>query len=655
MRSFSQSSTDVLQAALTSTKTRHAATVATFTARIEQAERAILNERAQSEKLRRALDDATQDISRATYGRRREISLRMALLVREERIVEDLRRWVRKTSEALDPAADLHEPPTQLNDSQSPHAVGPPEVDSMRASLVAALSAASEVLRSIDGQPPEDRKTEEPSNGSVARLILAQDTLASLVMDLQDETEGRLALVRQLHPGAMDPSSAKTLPSPPGAISETVDADAAHDDIAEANGHNGDGAGDDQASPSEKEDLEDFSAGTAAAPSVRTMQTDGCSEELRSNNGDICKITLPPTLESDDAPLGAPSIVFPSCSAELSRVSRDNTHLINKLDAVASRYEGIQRQLRECCRILAVLKSDYLSKQPHPSSRPSSPITQPLITTAIERLDDYAEDAIVEVEIRAADDIRLAEGFRTLLSVSGSSGVNENGAASTSVFEEIEAFLDESHFKYGVNFAKDNFMKKVNDLQHDIAAAKFALHQSPLISQKTADEVSLSPQPSERPGWSRWFSPPRVPSSIPTSPALVHQSFGAVMTSPTLRSSSSLSLKDTQQPAYSNIDEMIKQLDFRISMPFNHHTTLPEVGSDIPVMAPWARARTVSLVAPRPRAVSGTLGLGASSSRYDTSRLSQSHAPSERVQGYQDYNMYDGEDEDGGNNDSDVE
>ena len=600
--------------------------MATFTARVQQAEHTILNERAQSERLRRALDDATQDISRATYGRRREISLRMALLIREEQIVEDLRRWIRRANEALAFAANLHH--EQVNDNESIHA---PDVDSMRATLGAALSAASEVLSSIDGQPRGDREAEGPANGSVARLVLAQDTLASLVMDLQNETEARLALMRQLGTGTPDPLLTKTLTPSPNALSECVSAtDAPNGGVPEANDHGQREAGNDQFSSSE----EHLNVKEVATPT----QTDGCSENLPSGSTDTQKATLLLTQEPDAA-IQIPSIVFSSSPVNSSR---NNPELIGKLDAAAFRYENIQRQLRECQRSLATLKSDYLSKQP---SQSSSHITQPLIMTVIERLDDYAEDAIVEVEIRAADDTRLAEGFKTLLSVSGSSGDKGDETAHTSLFEDIEAFLDESHVKYGVNFAKDNFMRKVDDLQHDIATVKFALHQSSL---EDAHEMPLSPVYSERPGWSRWFSSPKAPSSRPTSPGLAHQSFGAVMTSPTLRSSSSLSLKDTLQPAYSNTDEMIKQLDFRTTMPFHRQPFPAETGSESPIMAPWARTRAVSLVAPRPRAVSGTLGLGASSTRYDVSKLSQSHVSPEE------YNIYD-DDEDEPNDNSDVE
>ena len=551
----------------------------------------------------------------------------MQLLVREEKIVEDLRRWVRRANEALNSAANLPEPAGRVNGNESASTAEAPDVDFIRASLGAALSAADKVLNSIDGQPREDHETAGLSNGSVARLVLAQDTLASLVMDLQNETEARLALMRQLGTNAPDPLLVKTLPPPPNAVSERVVApDTSHKDVLEANDHGRIQAGDDQVAPSEKEE---FSANAVIDPDPTPTQMSDHSEESTSITSD------PPQ-----------AVMLPSSLDKSSRVPHDNPELINKLGAIAIRYEDIQRQLRECHRSLATLKVHYLSNQPFHPAQSSPQLNQPLITTVIERLDDYAEDAIVEVEIRAADDTRLAEGFKTLLSISESSdGHGDDTAHTTSLLEDIEAFLDESHVKFGVNLAKDNFMKKVDDLQHDVATVKFALHQSSLVTPESAHEGLQLPEPSERPVWSRWFSSPRVPSSRPTSPTVAHQSFGAVMTSSTLRSSSSLSLKDTQQPTYSDMDEMIKQLDFRISMPFNHQPVPPETGSGASVTAPWARVRTVSFVAPRPRAVSGTLGLNASA-RYDASKLSQSYAPSERIEGHQDYDIYDDDNSD---------
>ena len=65
-------------------KARYTANAATLGAQINHLQKALETERRQSEKLRQALDDLTEDISREAYGRRREISLRLAFLGREE-------------------------------------------------------------------------------------------------------------------------------------------------------------------------------------------------------------------------------------------------------------------------------------------------------------------------------------------------------------------------------------------------------------------------------------------------------------------------------------------------------------------------------------------------------------------------------------------
>ena len=58
-------------------KIRHAATTSTLETQIESLRKSLLFERKQSETLRRALDELSEDISRESYGRRREISLRL--------------------------------------------------------------------------------------------------------------------------------------------------------------------------------------------------------------------------------------------------------------------------------------------------------------------------------------------------------------------------------------------------------------------------------------------------------------------------------------------------------------------------------------------------------------------------------------------------
>lgn len=61
-RAFSQSSTDTLQEAVTSSRARHAATTSTQTHHIRQLEHSLSIERTRSDRLRAALDDLTEDI-----------------------------------------------------------------------------------------------------------------------------------------------------------------------------------------------------------------------------------------------------------------------------------------------------------------------------------------------------------------------------------------------------------------------------------------------------------------------------------------------------------------------------------------------------------------------------------------------------------------
>jgi hypothetical protein len=98
-RKFSQATTDTLQGALESLKARHAATTSTLHVQLASTQAALAAERRQSARLRDVLDEATEQLARETYGRRREIALRLAVVGREDQLAEALRRWVRRTQE----------------------------------------------------------------------------------------------------------------------------------------------------------------------------------------------------------------------------------------------------------------------------------------------------------------------------------------------------------------------------------------------------------------------------------------------------------------------------------------------------------------------------------------------------------------------------
>ena len=154
-------------------KTRHAATLATLMGEIAQLEHAAAHERAEAERVRSALDELTEDIAREAFGRRREVALRLAFLGREEGLAEGLRRWVRGAKEAIERTSD--------------EAV-------LGEAFAKAIARAEVLLDTLNGQPT----VEGTEVGSIARLVLAQDTVASLTQELQTETIRRLTTERKL-------------------------------------------------------------------------------------------------------------------------------------------------------------------------------------------------------------------------------------------------------------------------------------------------------------------------------------------------------------------------------------------------------------------------------------------------------------------------
>ena len=159
-------------------KARYTASAATLGAQIKHLQKALETERRQSEKLRQALDDLTEDISREAYGRRREISLRLAFLGREESLAENLRRWIRRARESFE----------RLKSSPDPL---PPAVQTV---FDASVGDADALLETLNGQPV----VEIGSSGSVARVVAAQNVAASLARELQIETDRRMQVERRL-------------------------------------------------------------------------------------------------------------------------------------------------------------------------------------------------------------------------------------------------------------------------------------------------------------------------------------------------------------------------------------------------------------------------------------------------------------------------
>ncbi|KAF8630437.1 hypothetical protein AX17_005414 [Amanita inopinata Kibby_2008] len=167
---FSQTSTDTLQKAIDSLKVRHAATIDTLSAQISFLTSQLQDSEAASERLRTVLDEMGGDYMKESYGRRREVGLRIKLINREEILMESLRRWLLRAQESL--SRDLE---------------------------VSDQGKLEKMVNEAKGLLFNDEWSSEPSSGSVARIIAAQTAADSLIKELQTETARRLELTKSLY------------------------------------------------------------------------------------------------------------------------------------------------------------------------------------------------------------------------------------------------------------------------------------------------------------------------------------------------------------------------------------------------------------------------------------------------------------------------
>ncbi|KDQ13162.1 hypothetical protein BOTBODRAFT_396929 [Botryobasidium botryosum FD-172 SS1] len=299
------------------------------------------------------------------------------------------------------------------------------------------------------------------------------------------------------------------------------------------------------------------------------------SLQARARSGHAEPDVPPPPKVESDAP-----------SAPLSGTQL----LLAQLEQVAHRYDSVQRSFRDCNVTLTALKSDINTNFTSPPTQPTS-VSSEVLRTAVGRLEDFNEDARVELEIRIADEARLAKGYETVLSVPGAL-VNEKERRK--LVAEVTAFVEGTSEQ--LVKAQETFKRKLDDLQHDIAALKLAIHEN-VLDQPTSVEAAppqpVQPTPQR---WSSW-TPTFLSPSRPTSPSPT-ATFGSVMTS---HRSSTSSLRSPSSPV-----DPFARLGLRISMPSAsgsaHHHPTPLFPSAAPFLP---RSRTSS--APRLPALGGFL------------------------------------------------
>ncbi|KIJ44251.1 hypothetical protein M422DRAFT_168269 [Sphaerobolus stellatus SS14] len=489
---FSQSSIDTLQTALETVKARHNATMTTLSTSAETLSSTLELERKRAARLRDAMDQLTEDVSRETFGRRREVALKLRCLVREEMTFETLRAWIRRAEESR----------SKLTEDRSVSS------DHLLSILDRMLEDARNVLVSLTVEG-DSFKTE-----SWGRIVLAEQTCTSLMAELSRETESRLHFAKLVTLDAKSPPTKEIAPP----------------------------------------NLE---------PSGRASQDSTSDPEITSNNHSHGQVT-------PDSEVISPAQTYINDSDQLKYISQ--------------RYEPLQKSFRDCHLSLSSLKDRVASDMSH--GRRIA-----LIQNVVLRLDDFCEDARVELDIRTSDEERMAERFKAILSLA-----QPFGTRITKTQEEYESFKDGT--MTSVVKTREALEGKLSDLQHDIAQVKRALDEDETEPETPASSV-------RSPGWTSWTQPFLGSSSGSPPPA---PTFGAVITSPKLRRTGSNAsiLSTSSHTVGRTAHDPYAHLDLRISMP-SHFSfqRLPNTFSWHP-----------SPIKPKSRSTSAMylLGLGASGS-----------------------------------------
>ncbi|KAF8447366.1 hypothetical protein L210DRAFT_3619011 [Boletus edulis BED1] len=627
---FSQASTNALQQQITTLKTRHASTIATLEVQLSIAESQLESERARTARLQDALDELCPDLARESYGRRREVALRLALLSREEGVAEFMRRWARRARELYARCYNAAQPVSSE--------------DAVQEAFYRVVTDAESLLSTLDDDIQLSDGTH--TSGSQARITLSRAAVDALRSELQDEMQRRIEAIRKsalsLPNGHLDRTTLRIevlaqpentsspdgdggpeeqlltpngnalpeyterpveLPQPQdadspvsmvGASEETVD-----DPFLVSAPIAPPATGITECTIVQEEinclpsaSIQDTASTSATLlveePSVRTHSPAVSMLDLREDLHSSCAEESPTTdiapihaLPSDtpilSVPVQAEDDTIPSTSISTSTPAEPHAvldtpspidappTLLSELGATKHRYDALQRAFRDCSLALKELKRTLASSSPSPHTRTKH---RQHLEVALARIDDFAEDARVELEICIADDELTVRGFEMVLSIPAAL---VDADERTEVEASARAFVDGTDG--GVTKALDKFGKKLEDVQHDVAVVKRVVHGLAMSEGEAGewrdDDDDESRDAGAAAGWTAWTAGLLGAPATPSRSQTPVETFGAVMTSPRLRHAASLKQLHAQNSTQeSTVDDgPLAGLNLRIPMP----------------------------------------------------------------------------------------
>ncbi|KAJ9110130.1 hypothetical protein QFC19_001801 [Naganishia cerealis] len=478
---FSQKTAQHLHSNFQSQTTRLNQTISTLRHQLLSTQTLLDREVARTAQLRSAIDELAEGFERETFGRRREVALRLKSLEREEKREEEGRQWaerVRRERSRLGGVADaggtlsvngrsvgmsrstspfvspskgknsnlfLH-PSTSATSLVSMHSsatLNPYEENQHLSTLWDLLESGIELFAGQEDQGPSsllhlhpgsrDHHHDATLEDNSARVILAQEMTMSLMEELERTNRKLVALERKRLEWI-----ATTTTTADGDTDDTTAVKAKAEPV--------------QASPSERSlpllpaDVEkDVARGEASPaddvdlhPAPKGLQLD------LTGQGEPCKDLADGQLPDDDT-----TVV-----------------LFQRLQNVTGRFSTIQKQLSDCAASTSNLRS---------SNGTISPAYASTLQILLDGISDVVEDVRVEVEIAIADDERDLKGYETVLKLNPDS----------KTITKANDFAEPGY----VSAKSESFAKRLRNVEHDLVAIKVAL------SDLQAEEPKLNQEP----------------------------------------------------------------------------------------------------------------------------------------------------------------
>ncbi|WWC72452.1 uncharacterized protein I206_106414 [Kwoniella pini CBS 10737] len=483
---FTQKTHQTIHLHLNNLRARSTATTNSLRNELADYKKDLIIEREKNSTLLNSYNDLLENYLNESTGRRREISLRLKMISNQEKRGKSIENWLNKVKilrESIEgPVLEPDVLENLLDEgieviSNDYSIVSNRRQDEGQNDKFKSWRKMGNLIKSNKSQKVDDGDNQINSNyeeESLARILLAEELVNTLVNDLQIETEKRMELERQrvewLAKDAVDGvrvASNKDGIAEDGHVMFDID-DHDPDPIRGTLTPNG--------SSTKEPILIDTAHVHNAAPSsgANALEENDQNEEGESVPAQAQK-------DSDD------TIPAPRSSTDESSPLVDQ--LSELFEPINTRYEPLQKTLHDLSHSLTNLKNDLpilessnpstpstskpnkkshfliISKLPSSSFKPSH---DPTLLAILDELHEVIEDARVDVEIALADHERVYRGFEALLNV---------GKKKQSKKEEIMNEIKEYVKSKKESLSWEKLKIRIENIEFDLMLIKRSIHE----------------------------------------------------------------------------------------------------------------------------------------------------------------------------------